>query len=647
MLREAITASEMKAIDQNAAFWGMNPSQLMENAGAGVSEVIFAGLAQKSKLNSKKSKLSNATPVDSNFVSDSGFNFVSDPASQVPVLFFAGLGNNGGDTFVAARHLAGRSISSAVVLLGDESQIKTKESAQNYALLKKEKQVRLFEIKSESELEDFYETFVKKNDALRVIVDGIFGTGFSGTVHGLEKKAIEIINLQKAETPNIFVLSVDIPSGMDSLAGLGISDEKTIVIADATVTFHKMKTYLETADAVLFSGNVIVQPIGIPSPAEDYFGPGDLGNLYVRNAKSHKGDSGKVLVIGGGPYTGAPALSGMAALRTGADIVTVAVPAGAYEAVASYSPNLIVKKLSGNAVCDADIPFLSELIAAHDSVIMGPGIGTDPQTVAAVLKLLPLCRKVVLDADALQPEIMDAVQTLNRQKEREYDLILTPHRGEFIRIFSFLKIDPEKAESDLENTAIDVCSELGVTLLLKGPEDLIANGHHLRRNVTGNPAMSVGGTGDVLSGIVGGLFSKNNAFESAGCGAFICGCAGDSAFSEFGNSLLATDVIDEIADVFCFYDAKRQKRKNAGNEKSKNKEGKTKKKIETKTERKTKKKVKNGQKESKKEKKNESLNKESAGRKDNSDESKKSKNSVSEPDDGRKSKLMEIMKKIK
>ncbi|MDV0446624.1 ATP-dependent (S)-NAD(P)H-hydrate dehydratase [Methanosarcinaceae archaeon Ag5] len=566
MLPEVITASDMKAVDKNAAFWGMSPVQLMENAGAAVSAVIADHLrASGSKKSKSKSK------SGSNLNSDSNAESVL-LSGKSRVLFFAGLGNNGGDTFVAARHLAGNKIPSTVILLGEKSGIKTEESAQNYAILQKEKYVSLFEIKSESELDAFFETMASEmaatsaelNSLPAVIVDGIFGTGFSGTVKGLEKKAIERINLLKAENPALFVLSVDIPSGLDPVAGLNDSDEKTIVVADTTVTFHKMKTFLETVESALFSGEVVIQPIGIPSPAEDYFGPGDLGNLYSRNAKSHKGDSGKVLIIGGGPYTGAPALSGMAALRTGADIVTVAVPAAAYEAVASFSPNLIVKKLSGNVVCEDDVPQLTDLILAHDSVVFGPGIGTDPKTVAAIAKLLPLCRKIVLDADALQPDTLAAVQKLTQKSKNETEVILTPHHGEFARILSFLKIKPETdagavsdADADSSETISKVCSKLGATILLKGPGDLIANGKLFRKNATGNPGMSVGGTGDVLSGIVGGFFSKNGAFESAGCGAFVCGCAGDAAFEKFGNSLLATDVVGEIVHVFCLYDPKR------------------------------------------------------------------------------------------
>ncbi|WNY26745.1 NAD(P)H-hydrate dehydratase [Methanolapillus ohkumae] len=566
MKTEAISASEMKAIDKNAVYFGMSPLQLMENAGACVSDVIF------------------------NYLNPGGRSQILKTADSANdwVIFFAGLGNNGGDTFVAARHLSGQDIRSMIILLGEKAHIKTEESQKNYALLEHDKNVSLFEIRSESELENFFlenEKIIGSDscgNSRIVLVDGIFGTGFLGPAKGLEKKAIDLIHSQK-KNKNVFVLSVDIPSGLEPEPKIKSArhsrSKDSIVVADATVTFHQMKTFLQAKDAAVYTGKIFVKPIGIPFAADVCFGPGNLENLYVRDKKSHKGDSGKVLIIGGGPYTGAPALAGMAALKAGADIVTVAVPKPAFEAVAAFSPNLIVKKLSADILCDADLPVLSVLIAAHDAVVIGPGLGADPKTISTVSKIIPLCKKVIADADALQPEIFEIIQKLKLQTKlpknkdpakeeseeskpektrtekagmEKTEIILTPHRGEFLRILKYLKFPKAEKfeESDLEELVLDVCRRLDVTLLLKGPTDLISDGKRIRRNLTGNPAMSVGGTGDVLSGIAGGLFTKNSAFESAGCAAFVCGCAGDQAFLKAGNSLLATDVILEIPDVF-------------------------------------------------------------------------------------------------
>ena len=521
MRTKILTAAEMKAVDQNAVSLGMSPLQLMENAGSAVADAVLSG-----------------------FKSSGDFE---------TVWFFAGLGNNGGDTFVAARRLADKNISSVVFLLGSADKIKTAESAANYALLKKVSSVAVVEIADISELSAAIQAF--SNPVC--VVDGIFGTGFSGHSKGLEKAAIEEINHLKAQSLDIFVLSVDLPSGL-SVENSGLAHE-TIVEADATVTFHKMKSFLEDAAS---AGKIHVAPIGIPDSAENFVGTGDLSLLFRRSRLSKKGDSGKVLIIAGGAYAGAPALAGMAAFRIGADIVTIAAPDSVYGAVSSFAPELIVKKLKGDILSDDDVPFLTELIEAHDSVVIGPGFGTAPESLAAAAKLIPYMRKAVIDADALRPEILEALKSANPA----FDFILTPHYNEFLRIASHCGIGllPNRADisaEELENAVAIVSRQLNAVLLLKGPIDLISNGRieESRYNAAGNAGMSVGGTGDVLAGIVGGLLSKNAPSLSACCGAFICGSAGDSAFSTKGNSLIPSDILEKIPSVFGIKSRKSEK----------------------------------------------------------------------------------------
>ena len=137
-----------------------------------------------------------------------------------------------------------------------------------------------------------------------------------------------------------------------------------------TVTFHRPKPGLK--------GSVKVVDIGIPSEAEFFVGPGDLWLVGKRTPESHKGDSGRILVIGGGPYTGAPALSALAALRAGADIVTVATPKSAAKTISCFSPNLIVQELTADHLCPEDMSVLEDQIARHDVVVMGMGLGRHP-----------------------------------------------------------------------------------------------------------------------------------------------------------------------------------------------------------------------------------------------------------------------------
>ena len=184
---------------------------------------------------------------------------------------------------------------------------------------------------------------------------------------------------------------------MISLLGLDPDGEnfEKAVHAELTITFHRMKTGLVSENAKKYTGTIKVAEIGICADAEQYVGPGDLTMLHKRRPEGHKGNAGRILVIGGGPYSGAPTLAALAALRAGADIVTAAVPASISEIVASFSPNLIVRKLSSNILCPDDLSILPDLINFHDVVVMGMGLGRALETLETVTKnpsLLPESR---------------------------------------------------------------------------------------------------------------------------------------------------------------------------------------------------------------------------------------------------------------
>jgi NAD(P)H-hydrate epimerase len=487
----------MKAIDRNCEGLGLLPVQLMENAGAVVTQSI------REKLESGK------------------------------VLFIAGRGNNGGDAFVAARHLTGFSgYTVKVILLGKARDIGTKEAFHNFSLLKFSR-VEVLEITDSSQLEAAASDWFSEAD---LIVDAVFGTGIKGKIKEPESTAIDLINLEGKTGKTI--ISVDIPSGLDPDGG---SFEKA-VHAGLTVTFHRMKIGLLSEKAKEYTGVIKVAEIGIFADAEQYVGPGDLMMLHKRKSEGHKGDSGKILVIGGGPYSGAPALAGLAALKAGADLVTVAVPVSVAKIVASYSPDLIVRKLSSNVLCPDDLSILMDLINSHDVVVMGMGLGRAAETLEAVRKILPFCRKAVLDADALAALSGVIFESLAGNCE----LIVTPHAGELSLLRNMET--PEKIESRIK-AAREFSEEKGAVTLLKGKVDIISDGKQTLLNRTGNAGMTVGGTGDVLAGLTGSLFSRNPAFLAAACATYINGAAGDLAFEKAGNGLLATDVIEKIPEV--------------------------------------------------------------------------------------------------
>lgn len=492
-----ISSSRMKAIDKNCEHLGLLPIQLMENAGAELARNI------KEKLESGR------------------------------VLFVAGRGNNGGDAFVAARHLAGFSgYSVRLILLGKAEEIKTEEAFRNFSLLSFSN-VEILEIKDSGQLTGEASAWFSDSELL---VDGIFGTGVKGRLKEPELTAIKLIN-RETETGKS-VISIDIPSGLDPDGG----DFEEAVHAGLTVTFHRLKKGLVTDKAKKYTGTVKVAEIGIPEAAEQYVGPGDLMLLHKRKASGHKGDSGKILVIGGGPYSGAPALAGFAALKAGADLVTIAAPSPVAKIIASYSPDLIVRKLSSDVLCPEDLSVLIDLINSHDIVVMGMGLGRASETLEAVRRILPFCRKAVLDADALSALSAPLFETLAGSCE----LIITPHAREFARLRGME--NPQNLEARIK-VVREFSEENGVVTLLKGKIDIISDGAQTLLNRTGNAGMTVGGTGDVLAGLTGSLFSRNEAFLAAACAAYINGAAGDLAFEKAGNGLLATDVIQKIPKI--------------------------------------------------------------------------------------------------
>lgn len=481
---QAINSSRMAAIDANCEYLGIKRLVLMENAGASVARAV------RERISTGK------------------------------VVILAGKGNNGGDAFVAARHLSGYDV--RVILLGRKEEIKTPEALVNWNALENTS-IPLTQVADSNALD---RKLIENAD---IIIDGIFGTGVRGKIRELESTAIDLIN-----TSGAFVISVDVPSGLDPDGG---KFEKSVK-AGLTLTFHKLKVGLLSSDVQNYAGEIRVIDIGIPQEAEFYVGPGDIQPFLKRPTTSHKGDAGRVLVIGGGPYSGAPALAALGALRAGADIVTVAAPGNVSDIIASFSPNLIVRALSSDILLEEDISVISQLISRHDVVVMGMGLGTADETLDAVEKIVPLCKKAVIDADALSPRL---IPLFNKK------IIITPHAGEMKRLSG---LDVPHDLKERVKMIKDFAHDNKVTVLLKGAVDIISDGAEVRANRTGNAGMTVGGTGDVLAGLTGALFSRcDSPLEATACSAFINGAAGDLAFKEFGYGLLATDVIDYIPAV--------------------------------------------------------------------------------------------------
>ncbi len=261
-----------------------------------------------------------------------------------------------------------------------------------------------------------------------------------------------------------------------------------------------------------------------------------------RHQWDRKGDHGKLLIVGGSrKYKGAPALAGMAALRSGVDIVTIAAPESAADVISSFSPNLIVEPLFGDYINTGNTSHLESLAERHDAVLIGNGLGRTLMSKDAVHEFLSYLKKpCVIDADALHL-ISDDKKLLRK------GWIITPHSQEFFNLSGHRLYS--KVEGRIKE-ATRFTKEFRSTVLLKGYKDIIAEGTKVMVNSTGNPFMTVGGTGDVLSGICGAFLAMGlDSMKAAGAAAYVCGSAGDLSKDEMGPGLLATDIIEKIPDV--------------------------------------------------------------------------------------------------
>ena len=268
--------------------------------------------------------------------------------------------------------------------------------------------------------------------------------------------------------------------------------------------------------------------------------------LRKREAASHKGENGRVLIIGGSAdYHGAPVLAGLSAFRAGADLVYMYVPECNFDVTRAASPDFIVMKYKGDYFSARAAGEIIEFGKTCNSVLIGPGLGEKESVVEGVLEVVKSLRiPTVLDAAAVQ-----ALKKI-RKFPLEQDVLVTPHHNEFSNLVDRdIRVD----EGDTQSIILlrSIAMDLHLNIVLKGPTDLIASDEgDVMKNKTGNAGMTVGGTGDVLAGIGAALMAAGNSgFAAAQGAAYICGAAGDRAFKEFGNGLMASDVVEEVGKV--------------------------------------------------------------------------------------------------
>ena len=268
--------------------------------------------------------------------------------------------------------------------------------------------------------------------------------------------------------------------------------------------------------------------------------------LKKRAPSSHKGENGKLLIIGGSAeYHGAPILAGIGALRAGVDLVYLYVPECNFDVTRAACPDFIVRKYTSEYFSPRAASEIIEFGKTCDAVLVGPGIGSRESVIEGTLEILKNLRlPTVLDASA-----MFALKKI-KKFPLEQDILITPHRNEFTNL---VDRDIDVKESDPKSMVLlrSLAMDLHLNIILKGQVDLVVSDEgDIVKNLTGNSGMTVGGTGDVLAGVAGGLIAqKNSTFASAQIAAFLTGTSGDEAFKEYGNGLTASDTACGIGKV--------------------------------------------------------------------------------------------------
>jgi ADP-dependent NAD(P)H-hydrate dehydratase / NAD(P)H-hydrate epimerase len=480
-----LTAAEMREADRRTIEAGIPGIVLMENAAYRVVEFLAAKFA---------------------------------PLEEQRIAVFCGKGNNGGDGLAIARQIHVRFPRAAlrVELFCDAAEL-AGDAAANYKMLQA--------------AEGFRQDERARNAT--VVIDGLLGTGITGPAKGRALDGIRQINALAAQGAK--VVAVDLPSGMPSDTGEAAGE---FAHANYTVTFTAPKPCHAYPPNCNYVGELTVAPIG--TPASFYSGtqldlvePAMFRELLApRPPGGHKGTFGHALIVAGSiGKTGAAAMSGIAALRAGAGLVTVASNAAALGQISSHAPELMTEPVAN----------LWSAAEGKTVIAMGPGLGRTPETEAMVRRALKdFAQPMVIDADALTGEIRGEGRVR----------VLTPHPGEMARISG--KSAAEIAK-DRAGAARAFATERGVTLVLKGERTAIAFADgRVWINPTGTPAMGTGGTGDVLTGMIAGFLAQfpTQPDLAVAAAVYLHGLAGEIGARAVGEKcLIATDLFDYLPDA--------------------------------------------------------------------------------------------------
>ncbi|MEA2601320.1 MAG: ADP-dependent NAD(P)H-hydrate dehydratase / NAD(P)H-hydrate epimerase [Acidobacteriota bacterium] len=467
------------------------------------------------------------------------------------VAIFCGPGNNGGDGLAAARHLAIRGFEVRIFLVAGGRPV-TGDAGVQLGICRRA-ELPILEIDSREVLPSALEATAECD----VVVDALFGTGLARPLEGLFAETVQAIN-----ELGLPVVAVDLPSGLSASLTRPIG---VCIDADLTVTFAAPKVAHVFPPASDCVGEMVVTDLGIPPRlVEDLEEEGgDLhllmgeelaGLLPEREPDSHKGDYGHALILAGSPgKAGAAILAARAAVRAGAGLVTVAVPEsilqtvdlGSIESMTLGLPAAVLPGQSGQ-IAERAAEIVLDAAEGKAVLALGPGLGQDPATVAAIRRIALECPlPLVLDADGLNAFAGKAGDLCGRRAET----ILTPHPGELGRL---LGCSTAQIQEDRVAAARGAAEETGAIVVLKGHLTLVASGTAVFVNPTGNPGMATGGSGDVLTGLLAGLLAQGlDALDATLLAVYLHGLAGDLAAGRLrAGNLAADDLIRILPGAF-------------------------------------------------------------------------------------------------
>lgn len=501
-----VTGEEMQILEQETLkMLGFSSLILMENAGSRIVEFI------KNKFGVLKDK-------------------------KIHIL--VGPGNNGGDGLVVARQLLTHDAKPKVYLLGKTSQL-TEENKTNLEYAKK-LNIDLVQVD--------YGQISKLRFSLSmadIIIDCMLGTGFSGQLSAELSSVVQVI--KKIAVP---IIAVDVPTGVDAASGQVLGDA---IRADFTINLGAYKLGCLLYPGRDYAGENVVVDLGLPlnekgKPERYLLNEDILGHLPPRVPWGHKGTFGSLFVISGSRhYAGAALLCGQAALRSGAGTVTLAVPQGIYD---RFAPSeLILAPLPetelGSFSKDG-YQQIHDLMHDKDTLIIGPGLSNEEETLKLVQKLLKDWEKpVVIDASALEALTDEFLENIPKSRFKKW--ILTPHPGEMARLIdsSATEINNNRIES-----AVKFAEQWGLILVLKGAPTIITNGKRTYINSTGSHGMATAGTGDVLAGLIGGLLGQGaEPLYAATMGVYAHGAASDLLGKQKQRTLIAGDCLSKLSEI--------------------------------------------------------------------------------------------------